>query len=75
MAKNENVQVLESKGVEEETEQLSLKDAIYAVQSKFEKDVWIGVEYITKKGKELSTSIKLLFGRKKKLKQVIMKMK
>ncbi len=66
MAKMRKFKFWNQKGIEEETEQLSLKDAIFAVQSKFEKDVLIGVEYVTKKGKELSTSIKLPFGRKKK---------
>ena len=54
-------------GLEEETEQLSLTRAVKAIQSKFEKDKFIGVEYHTKKGKEMATTIKLPWGRKKKL--------
>ena len=50
-------------GQEKETEQLSLKDAVLAVQGDF-KDQFIGVEYISKKGKQIEQTIKLLWGRK-----------
>ena len=45
-------------GQEKETEQLSLKDAVLAVQGDF-KDQFIGVEYISKKGKQIEQTIKL----------------
>ena len=51
------------KGVEKDTEQLSLNRAVKAVQSDF-KDMFIGVEYISKKGKEVVDRIKLPWGRK-----------
>ena len=53
-------------GVEETTNQLSLKRAVKAIQSKF-KDRFIGVKYISKKGYEVTETIKLPWGRKKKL--------
>ena len=53
-------------GEEKETEQLSLKKAIMSVQSNF-KDKMISVEYISKKGKEISQTIELPWGRSKKL--------
>jgi len=54
------------KGQEEKTEQMSLTRAVKSVQSKF-KDKFIGVEYISKKGKQISETIKLPWGRTKKL--------
>jgi len=51
------------KGDEKETEQLSLTRAVKSVQSDF-KDQFIGVEYISKKGKEIVDKIKLPWGRK-----------
>ena len=51
------------KGDEKETEQLSLTRAVKSVQSNF-KDQFIGVEYISKKGKEMIDTIKLPWGRK-----------
>ena len=50
-------------GQEKETEQLSLKDAVLAVQGDF-KDQFIGEEYISKKGKQIEQTIKLPWGRK-----------
>ena len=47
------------KGEEKETEQLSLTRAVKSVQGDF-KGQFIGVEYTTKKGKEMSTTIELL---------------
>lgn len=51
------------KGDEKDTEQLSLTRAVKAVQSDFE-DMFIGVKYISKKGKEIVETIKLPWGRK-----------
>ena len=53
-------------GIEETTDQLSLKRAVKSIQSKF-KDKFIGVKYISKKGYEVTETIKLPWGRKKKL--------
>lgn len=53
-------------GDEKEVEKLSLKTAVRSVQSDF-KDKFIGVEYISKKGKQISETIQLPWGRKKKL--------
>jgi len=50
-------------GLEKETEQLSLKRAVKAVQGDY-KDQFIGVEYTTKKGKQIEQRIKLPYGRK-----------
>tara|TARA_B100001094_G_C18124005_1_gene768471 strand:+ start:650 stop:895 length:246 start_codon:yes stop_codon:yes gene_type:complete len=50
-------------GLEKETEQLSLKKAVKSVQGDY-KDQFIGVEYITKKGKQIEQRIKLPYGRK-----------
>jgi hypothetical protein len=54
------------KGDEKEVEKLSLKTAVKAIQADF-KDKFISVEYISKKGKEIIETIKLPWGRKKKL--------
>lgn len=56
-------------GLEEKTEQISLKKAVKSIQSKFleNKDKIIGVEYISKKGQKISEGIQLPWGRKKKL--------
>ena len=51
------------KGDEKETEQLSLTRAVKSVQGDF-KDQFIGVEYISKKGKEISQSVEIPMGRK-----------
>ena len=51
------------KGDEKETEQLSLTRAVKSVQGDF-KDQFIGVEYISNKGKEVVDRIKLPWGRK-----------
>ena len=50
-------------GDEKETEQISLKKAIMSVQGHF-KDTMISVEYISKKGKKISQSVKIPMGRK-----------
>ena len=50
-------------GEEKEKEALSLKKAIMSVQGDF-KDKVIGVEFISKKGKQIETSIRIPIGRK-----------
>ena len=50
-------------GDEKEKEAISLKKAVLAVQGDY-KDKVIGVEYVSKKGKEISTSVKIPMGRK-----------
>ena len=50
-------------GDEKEVEKMSLKKAVIAVQGDF-KDNIIGVEYISKKGKQISDSVKIPVGRK-----------
>ena len=69
MAKNREFYFWSEKGLEEKTEQMSLKKAVKSIQSKFleNKDKIIGVEYISKKGQKISEGIKLPWGRSKKL--------
>ena len=50
-------------GEEKEKEAMSLKKAIMSVQGDF-KDNVIGVEFISKKGKKIETSIRIPIGRK-----------
>ena len=50
-------------GDEKEVEKMSLKKAVIAVQGDF-KDNIIGVEYISKKGKQISDSVQIPVGRK-----------
>ena len=50
-------------GDEKEKEALSLKKAVMAIQGDYKDDV-IGVEYVSKKGKQISTSVKIPMGRK-----------
>ena len=50
-------------GNEKEKESMSLKKAIMSVQGDFKDDV-IGVEFISKKGKKIETSIRIPIGRK-----------
>ena len=50
-------------GDEKEVEKMSLKKAVISVQGDF-KDNIIGVEYISKKGKQISDSVKIPVGRK-----------
>ena len=50
-------------GDEKEKEALSLKKAVMSVQGDF-KDKVIGVEYVTKKGKQITTSVNIPMGRK-----------
>ena len=50
-------------GEEKEKEAMSLKKAVMSVQGDY-KDKVIGVEYISKKGKNISTSVNIPMGRK-----------
>jgi len=50
-------------GDEKEVEKMSLKKAVLAVQGDF-KDKVIGVEYISKKGKQISQLVEIPMGRK-----------
>ena len=50
-------------GEEKEKENTSLKKAVMSVQGDY-KDEVIGVEYVSKKGKNISTSVKIPMGRK-----------
>ena len=50
-------------GDEKEKEAMSLKKAVMSVQCDF-KDERIGVEFITKKGNKIETSVKIPMGRK-----------
>ena len=50
-------------GDEKEKEEMSLKKAVSAVQGDY-KDKFISVEYVTKKGKQISQSVKIPMGRK-----------
>jgi hypothetical protein len=50
-------------GDEKEKESMSLKKAVMSVQGDF-KDKFIGVEYISKKGKKIIDSIRIPMGRK-----------
>ena len=50
-------------GDEKEVEKMSLKKAVMAVQGDY-KDRFISVEYVSKKGKQINTSVKIPMGRK-----------
>ena len=50
-------------GDEKEKEALSLKKAVMSVQGDY-KDKLISVEYVSKKGKQITTSISIPMGRK-----------
>ena len=50
-------------GDEKEVEKMSLKKAVMSVQGDY-KDKFISVEYVSKKGKQISQSIKIPLGRK-----------
>ena len=63
MAKMRIIKFWNEAGDEKEKEALSLKKAIMSVQSDF-KDRMISVEYISKKGKQISTSVNIPMGRK-----------
>ena len=61
-------------GDEKEVEKMSLKKAVIAVQGDF-KDKVIGVEYISKKSKQISDSIEIPMGRKIRQAMIIEKKK
>ena len=63
MAKMRKFLFWNESGEEKEKEALGLKKAVMSVQGDF-KDKMIGVEYISKKGKNISTSINIPIGRK-----------
>ena len=63
MAKMRKFLFWNESGEEKEKEALSLKKAVMSVQGDF-KDKAIGVEYVSKKGKNISTSINIPVGRK-----------
>ena len=66
MAKMKIYKFWNESGTEKEKEAMSLKKATMSVQGDF-KDEVIGVEYISKKGKKIVSSIRLPIGRKKKI--------
>ena len=51
------------KGDEKEVEKMSLKKAVMSVQGDY-KDRFISVEYVSKKGKQISQSVEIPMGRK-----------
>ena len=63
MAKMRKFLFWNESGEEKEKEALSLKKAVMSVQGDY-KDKVIGVEYISKKGKNISTSVSIPMGRK-----------
>mgnify|MGYP003128843746 FL=1 len=63
MAKMRKFLFWNESGDEKEKEALSLKKAVMSVQGDFKEKV-IGVEYVSKKGKNISTSINIPIGRK-----------
>ena len=63
MAKMRKFLFWNESGDEKEKEALSLKKAVMSVQGDY-KDKMISVEYVSKKGKNISTSINIPVGRK-----------
>ena len=63
MAKMRIYKFWNESGTEKEKESMSLKKAVMSVQGDF-KDEVIGVEYVSKKGKKITTSVKIPMGRK-----------
>jgi len=63
MAKMRMFKFWNEAGDEKEKEEMSLKKAIKSVQGDF-KDKFIGVEYISKKGKQISQSVQIPIGRR-----------
>ena len=63
MAKMRIYKFWNESGTEKEKESMSLKKATMSVQGDF-KDEVIGVEYISKKGKKITTSVRIPMGRK-----------
>ena len=63
MAKMRKFLFWNESGDEKEKEAMSLKKAVMSVQGDY-KDRFISVEYISKKGKEISQSVEIPMGRK-----------
>ena len=63
MAKMRMYKFWNEAGDEKEKEEMSLKKAIKSVQGDF-KDKFIGVEYISKKGKQIIDSVRIPIGRR-----------
>ena len=63
MAKMRTYKFWNEAGDEKEKEEMSLKKAVRSVQGDY-KDKFISVEYTTKKGKQISQSVKIPMGRK-----------
>ena len=63
MAKMRMFKFWNEAGDEKEKEEMSLKKAIKSVQGDF-KDKFIGVEYISKKGKQIIDSVRIPIGRR-----------
>ena len=61
-------------GDEKEKEAMSLKKAVISVQGDF-KDKVIGVEYVSKRGKQISDSVQIPVGRKIRQAMIIEKKK
>ena len=63
MAKMRMFKFWNEAGEEKEKEAMSLKKAVMSVQGDY-KDKFISVEYTTKKGKSVETSVRIPMGRK-----------
>ena len=63
MAKMRKFTFWNENGDEKEKEAISLKKAVLSVQGDY-KDKVIGVEYVSKKGKQISQSVEIPMGRK-----------
>ena len=74
MAKMRIFKFWNEQGDEKEVEKMSLKKAIIAVQGNFKESV-IGVEYISKRGKQISDSVQIPVGRKIRQAMIIEKKK
>ncbi len=74
MSKMRTFKFWNENGDEKEVEKMSLKKAVMAVQGDF-KDNIIGVEYISKRGKQISDSVEIPVGRKIRQAMIIEKKK
>ena len=63
MAKMRKYSFWNDKGDEKEVEKLSFKTAVKSIQEEF-KNQLVGFEYISKKGKKITSSVKIPMGRK-----------
>ena len=63
MAKMRKFTFWNENGDEKEVEKMSLKKAVMSVQGDY-KDKFISVEYVSKKGKQISQSVEIPMGRK-----------